>query len=109
MINNCHPAVGVNDNVGLTVIHAGRFCDQNLRVDPRVGIEIIKKALRMPAYTIAKNAGKEGALIVDKILNSAFEVGYDARNDKFIDLVKSGIIDPTKVSFFLIIYGFFLG
>lgn len=67
--------------------------------DIRVGIDIVRKALRMPAFTIAENAGKEGALIVDKILHSAFEVGYDARNDKFLDLVKAGIIDPTKVNF----------
>jgi len=66
--------------------------------DFRVGIEIVKKSLRMPCYTIATNAGKEGALVVDKILNSPFEMGYDARNDKYVDMVKSGIIDPTKVS-----------
>ena len=51
----------------------------------------------MPAFTIAKNGGKEGALIVDKILHSAFEVGYDARNDQYIDMIKAGIVDPTKV------------
>lgn len=66
--------------------------------DHRVGIEIVRKALRMPSYTIATNAGQEGPLVVDKILNSAFEVGYDARNNKFLDMVKAGIIDPTKVS-----------
>jgi chaperonin GroEL len=74
---------------------------ENLTVsndDQRVGVEIVRKALRMPAFTIARNAGKEGALIVDKILNSPLEVGYDARNDQFIDLVKAGIIDPTKVT-----------
>jgi chaperonin GroEL len=65
--------------------------------DLRVGIDIVRKALRMPSYTIATNAGKEGALVVDKILNSSFETGYDARNDQYVDLVKAGIIDPTKV------------
>jgi len=65
--------------------------------DYRVGIEIVKKALRMPCYTIARNAGLEGALVVDKVINSEFEMGYDARNDKYVDMVKSGIIDPTKV------------
>ena len=65
--------------------------------DYRVGIEIVKKALRMPCYTIAKNAGLEGALVVDKVINSEFEMGYDARNNKYVDMVKSGIIDPTKV------------
>jgi chaperonin GroEL len=66
--------------------------------DQRVGVEIVRKSLRMPAYTIAENAGKEGALVVDKIVNSSFEVGYDAQNDKYIDMIKAGIIDPTKVS-----------
>lgn len=65
--------------------------------DQRVGVEIVRKALRMPAYKIAENAGKEGALVVDKIVNASFETGYDARNDKFLDMVKAGIIDPTKV------------
>lgn len=67
--------------------------------DQRVGVEIVRKALRMPAYKIAENAGKEGALVVDKIINaSSAETGYDARNDKFLDMVKAGIIDPTKAS-----------
>ena len=68
--------------------------------DQRVGVDIVRKALRMPAFTIAKNGGKEGALIVDKILNSSFEIGYDAHTDKYVDLVKTGIIDPTKVRSF---------
>lgn len=66
--------------------------------DQKVGVEIVRRALRMPAYTIAKNAGKEGALIVDKILSQASSgTGYDAQNDQYIDMVKAGIIDPTKV------------
>lgn len=92
---------GIVPGGGVALLRSLKALDsvQAANEDQRVGVEIVKKALRMPAYTIAKNAGKEGALIVDKIINSAFEVGYDARNDKFIDLVKSGIIDPTKVSF----------
>jgi len=66
--------------------------------DFRVGIEIVRKALRMPLYTIARNAGLEGALVVDKVLNSEGAMGYDARNDQYVDMVKAGIIDPTKVS-----------
>jgi chaperonin GroEL len=93
---------GIVPGGGVALLRSLKALDavQAANEDQRVGIEIVRKALRMPAYTIAKNAGKEGALIVDKILNSAFEVGYDARNDKFIDLVKSGIIDPTKVRLF---------
>ena len=66
--------------------------------DQRVGVEIVKKALRMPAFTIAENAGKEGPIIVDRILNSkSVEIGYDAHNDQYVDMIKAGIIDPTKV------------
>jgi len=65
--------------------------------DQKIGVEIIRKALRMPAYTIAKNAGKDGSVIVEKILMSPPEIGYDAMKDEFVDMVKHGIIDPTKV------------
>ena len=61
------------------------------------GIEIVRKALRMPCATIAKNAGKDGSVIVEKVLMSPFEIGYDAQRDEFVDMVKAGIIDPTKV------------
>ena len=48
--------------------------------------------------TIAKNAGVEGSLIVEKILQSSSEVGYDAMLGEFVNMVEKGIIDPTKVS-----------
>jgi len=51
----------------------------------------------MPCSTIAKNAGKDGSVVVEKVLMSPFEIGYDAQKDQFVDMVKSGIIDPTKV------------
>ena len=57
----------------------------------------MRKALRMPCSTIAKNAGKDGSVIVEKVLMSPFEIGYDAQRDEFVDMVKAGIIDPTKV------------
>ena len=66
--------------------------------DQAKGVDIIRNAIKMPAIQIANNAGKNGSLIVDKILShSSFEYGYDAQNDVFVDLVKSGILDPTKV------------
>lgn len=49
--------------------------------------------------TIAKNAGVEGSLVVEKILQSGNEVGYDALNNEYVDMVEKGIIDPTKVCF----------
>ncbi|XP_039700842.1 60 kDa heat shock protein, mitochondrial [Pteropus medius] len=65
--------------------------------DQKIGIEIIKKALKIPAMTIAKNAGVEGSLIVEKIMQSSSEVGYDAMLGDFVNMVEKGIIDPTKV------------
>ncbi|ELK27738.1 60 kDa heat shock protein, mitochondrial [Myotis davidii] len=65
--------------------------------DQKIGIEIIKKALKIPAMTIAKNAGVEGSLIVEKILQGSSEIGYDAMLGEFVNMVEKGIIDPTKV------------
>jgi chaperonin GroEL (HSP60 family) len=67
-----------------------------------LGMEIVRKALRMPCATIAKNAGKDGSVIVEKVIMSPFEIGYDAQRDEFVDMVKAGIIDPTKVFIYLL-------
>ncbi|KAK2506601.1 hypothetical protein MC885_021005 [Smutsia gigantea] len=65
--------------------------------DQKIDIEIIKRTLKIPAMTIAKNAGVEGSLIVEKIMQSSSEVGYDAMLGDFVNMVEKGIIDPTKV------------
>lgn len=65
------------------------------------GIEIIKRSLRIPAMTIAKNAGVEGSLVVEKILQGSAEVGYDAMLGEYVNMVEKGIIDPTKVQYSL--------
>ncbi|XP_043548856.1 60 kDa heat shock protein, mitochondrial [Chiloscyllium punctatum] len=65
--------------------------------DQKVGIDIVSKALKVPAITIVKNAGVEGSLIVEKILQSPPEIGYDAMAGEFVKMVEKGIIDPTKV------------
>lgn len=64
---------------------------------PPVGVEIIKRALRIPAMTIAKNAGVEGSLVVERILQSGPDIGYDAMLGEYVNMVEKGIIDPTKV------------
>uniref|UniRef100_A0A2K5LVQ9 60 kDa heat shock protein, mitochondrial n=1 Tax=Cercocebus atys TaxID=9531 RepID=A0A2K5LVQ9_CERAT len=65
--------------------------------DQKIGIEIIKRTLKIPAMTIAKNTGVEGSLIVEKIMQCSSEVGYDAVVGEFVNVVEKGIIDPTKV------------
>lgn len=59
----------------------------------------MKRALRMPALTIASNAGVDGAVVVAKIETSSAEIGYDAMNAEYVNMVEKGIIDPTKVRF----------
>jgi chaperonin GroEL len=66
--------------------------------DQRVGIDIIRKALQAPVRQIAENAGVDGAVVAGKLLEQADEsFGYDAQADEYKNLVKAGIIDPTKV------------
>jgi chaperonin GroEL len=66
--------------------------------DQRFGIEIVRKAIQMPLRQIAENAGEDGAVIAGKVLDKdEYNWGFDAQTGEFKDLVKSGIIDPTKV------------
>src|SRR6202007_3001556 len=66
--------------------------------DQKTGVEIVRKALSHPARQIATNAGEDGAVIVGKILeNSNYAFGFDAQGGDYVDMVKKGIIDPTKV------------
>lgn len=60
-------------------------------------MDIIRRALRIPAMTIAKNAGVEGSLVVEKILQGPADIGYDAMLGEYVNMVEKGIIDPTKV------------
>ena len=66
--------------------------------DSQVGINIIVKALEEPLRQIALNAGVEGSVIIDKIKGSEAGVGYDALKGEYKNMIKSGIVDPTKVT-----------
>jgi chaperonin GroEL len=65
--------------------------------DERVGVRIIQKALEEPIRWIAQNAGVDGAVVLDKVKNSKGAFGFNAATESYEDLVKSGIVDPTKV------------
>jgi chaperonin GroEL len=66
--------------------------------DQRFGVEIVRKAIMMPLRQIAENAGEDGAVIAGKVLDKdEYNWGFDAQTGEFKDLVRSGIIDPTKV------------
>ncbi|MEX0845750.1 MAG: chaperonin GroEL [Balneolaceae bacterium] len=66
--------------------------------DENVGIQIVRKALESPLRTIANNAGVEGAIVVQKVLDGKDAFGFNARTEVYEDLIKAGVIDPTKVT-----------
>jgi chaperonin GroEL len=91
---------GIIPGGGAALIYAGRALDKlkGENDDQNVGIKIVRKAIQTPARQIAENAGEDGSVIVGKLLESKdSNWGFDAQKGKFTDLVKSGIIDPTKV------------
>ncbi|MBW9154194.1 chaperonin GroEL [Clostridium estertheticum] len=65
--------------------------------DIQVGINIIKRALEEPLRQIVTNAGAEASVVIEKVRESAGEIGYDALHDKLVNMNKAGIVDPTKV------------
>ena len=91
---------GVVPGGGVTLVYAIRSIE-NLKPannDQQVGINLVKKALQAPARQIAENSGVDGSIIVGKLLDSTdFNWGYDAQKGEFTDMIKAGIIDPTKV------------
>lgn len=66
--------------------------------DQKVGFDIIKRALEAPLRSIANNAGVEGSIVVQKVLEGKDAFGYNARTEVYEDLIKAGVIDPTKVA-----------
>ena len=65
--------------------------------DVKIGAEIIMRALSYPLRQIAENSGKEGSIVVQKVVSMGTNEGYDAREDVYVNMVEKGIIDPTKV------------
>lgn len=66
--------------------------------DENIGVQIVRKALEAPLRTISDNAGVEGSVVLQKVLNGKDSYGYNARTDKYEDLKSAGVIDPTKVT-----------
>jgi chaperonin GroEL len=69
-----------------------------LDADKQVGVNIVRRALEEPLRQIAANAGAEGATVLQRVRGEAGNLGYDAATDSYVDMVQSGIIDPTKVA-----------
>jgi chaperonin GroEL len=65
--------------------------------DKKIGVDIVKRALEEPIRQIANNAGQEGSVVTEKVKNEKGAFGFDAAKDEYTDMIKAGIIDPTKV------------
>src|SRR5476649_2300773 len=90
---------GIVPGGGVALIRAQKVLDTlKLEGDELVGLEIIRRAVEAPLRQLALNAGKEGALIVQEVKKGKGNFGYNVATDKYEDLVKAGVVDPTKVT-----------
>jgi chaperonin GroEL len=91
---------GVVAGGGVTLLYAGKALGklEPENNDQKVGIDIVRRALQAPARQIFENAGVDGSIIVGKLLEKGdVNHGFDAQSGNYVDMVKAGIIDPTKV------------
>lgn len=92
---------GIIAGGGSAYIHASKEVEKliaGLEGDEKTGARVVLKALESPLYHIAANAGLEGSVIINKVKEAETGVGFDALNEKYVDMVKEGILDPTKVT-----------
>ena len=89
---------GIVPGGGVALIRASAVLDKlNVPDDERFGVKIVKKAIEEPLRWIANNAGAEGSIVLDKVKNGKGAFGFNAATEEYEDLLKAGIIDPTKV------------
>ncbi len=89
---------GIVAGGGVALIRCQAALDSlKLKGDEAIGVDIIRKSCEAPVRQIVDNAGKEGAVVVEEIRRNKGNYGYDAAKDEYVDMVKAGIIDPTKV------------
>ncbi len=69
----------------------------NIKADQKLGVKVVMRAIEEPLRQIANNAGSEGSVVIDKVKNGEGAFGYNAETDTYEDLMKAGIMDPTKV------------
>ena len=86
---------------GSAYIHASKSVEEaiaGLDGDEKTGAQIVLKALEAPLHQIAENAGLNGAVIVNKVKESAVGIGFDAYKEEYVDMIEGGILDPAKVT-----------
>jgi chaperonin GroEL len=91
---------GILPGGGVALLYAAKVIDalKPANEDQKVGVDIVRRALQTPVRQIAENAGVDGAVIAGKLLEGDdAKLGFDAQQGEYVDMVKAGIIDPTKV------------
>jgi chaperonin GroEL len=91
---------GILPGGGVALLYAGKVLDalSPANDDQKVGVDIVRRALKFPLRQIAENAGVDGSIVVGKLMEKPNRTrGYDAQTDQYVDMFKAGIIDPTKV------------
>ncbi|HMH42983.1 MAG TPA: chaperonin GroEL, partial [Pyrinomonadaceae bacterium] len=91
---------GIVPGGGVAYLRTQKTLDniKDLEPDEKVGVAIVRRAIEEPTRQLADNAGKEGALVVEEVKKRKGNEGYDVAADEYTDLVKAGIVDPTKVT-----------
>ncbi|MHC4481737.1 MAG: TCP-1/cpn60 chaperonin family protein, partial [Planctomycetota bacterium] len=90
---------GIVPGGGVALLRAAKALDDvGAEGDEAIGVDIVRRAVRRPLWQIAENAGLEGAVVLEKVLEmKKNSMGYDAAKGDYCDLVDRGIVDPTKV------------
>src|SRR5579884_2778001 len=91
---------GIVPGGGVALLRAQKALDnlKNLEGDEKIGVQIVRRAIEEPTRQLADNAGAEGALVVEEVKKRKGNEGYDVSTGQYTDLVKAGIVDPTKVT-----------
>ena len=91
---------GIVAGGGVALVRAQKTLEKisDVNLDEVTGIQIVSRAIEAPLRTIVDNAGGEGSVVINKVLEGQGDFGYDAKNDAYVDMLKAGIIDPKKVT-----------
>jgi chaperonin GroEL len=91
---------GIVAGGGVALVRAKKVLEQlaTENLDETTGVQIVNKAIESPLRTIVENAGGEGSVVINKVLEGEKDFGYDAKTDKYVDMLEAGIIDPKKVT-----------
>ncbi|MCX5791448.1 MAG: chaperonin GroEL [Elusimicrobia bacterium] len=91
---------GIIPGGGVALIRAAKALDKVVTTteDEKTGVNIVRRAIYAPMRTIVENAGMDASIVIEKVKNSAIEIGFNAETLEYVDVMKAGIVDPLKVT-----------